>query len=247
VERIDAAALIGTETELAEITRVVKRLEDAIAIFAHDLRSPLAAIIAGAALLQKARSIEDTQFIIMNMTDCATRASSLVDDLTNATTAPRGHLRAIAETDRDIKRLLTQIIQEHCTTNPERVVQANIQLANSPPVDRSRFGQMFANLLGNAFMHGAADKPIFVDAFTADSFLEVRVRNGGKAISSEKMKTLFDPYKGSDNPANRGGRGLGLYIVAEMARAHGGDVCVTSNEMETCFRVSIPMGPPNAG
>jgi signal transduction histidine kinase len=73
----------------------------------------------------------------------------------------------------------------------------------------------------------------------------LRVHNGG-AIEASVLPTLFDPFRGSSRvrPDASRGLGLGLFIVQEIARAHGGTVDVSSSVSEgTTFLVRLPRRP----
>jgi phosphoserine phosphatase RsbU/P len=100
---------------------------------------------------------------------------------------------------------------------------------------------MFSNLLGNAITHGDATRPIVVHAATYPNSFELFISNSGKKISDEAMKHLFQPfYRGSIQPSMQG-LGLGLYIISEIAKAHGGALDVISTDEETRFTFSMPL------
>jgi signal transduction histidine kinase len=93
--------------------------------------------------------------------------------------------------------------------------------------------QILANLLANALTHGSKDHPVVVKAAFAGDELTLEVANRGIPIPPEKLPGLFQPFKrGKDG---REGLGLGLYIAAEIAKSHGGEILVSSTEAETKF------------
>jgi signal transduction histidine kinase len=60
-------------------------------------------------------------------------------------------------------------------------------------------------------------------------------------IPPQLLGEIFEPFRGRSDPGHRsGGLGLGLYIVQQLARAHGGDVAVTSAAGMTRFTVTLP-------
>jgi signal transduction histidine kinase len=69
------------------------------------------------------------------------------------------------------------------------------------------------------------------------------VANGGKAIPSESQRRLFQPFTRSSSRPHQEGLGLGLYIAAQIAAAHGGTMRVTSDAAETVFTFSMPLTP----
>ena len=94
-----------------------------------------------------------------------------------------------------------------------------------------------SNLLGNATRHGRGVAAI--DARRDGATVEIAVHNGGSPIPPELLPIIFEPFeRGSDD---RGGLGRGLYIVREIARAHGGEVSVSSTmDQGTTFRLRLP-------
>jgi signal transduction histidine kinase len=105
--------------------------------------------------------------------------------------------------------------------------------------------QAISNLLGNAIQHGSHDQPIAIalDGTQPDRVI-LRVTNAG-AIPPSTRGRLFDPFRGRDGRgANESGLGLGLYIVKQIAIAHGGDASLDSSDPErTSFVLELPRQP----
>lgn len=99
-------------------------------------------------------------------------------------------------------------------------------------------------LVGNAINYEAADTPIHVVLTGDEADVTVEVKNTGPTIEKEILNHIFDPLKrglSQDNRDENGaGLGLGLYIVREVGRAHGGEVTVQSDNGETVFAVRLP-------
>ena len=71
---------------------------------------------------------------------------------------------------------------------------------------------------------------------------EVWVANAGDLIPPEAMERLFTPFSRGEVRPNQQGLGLGLYFAAEIARAHGGTLSVSSTQDETRFTFQMPLG-----
>jgi two-component system sensor histidine kinase/response regulator len=103
-----------------------------------------------------------------------------------------------------------------------------------------------SNLIGNALKHGSPAAPVGVrlDGTRADCVVLV-VKNAG-TIPPAIVPHLFDPFRGGQRQAGRGGGlGLGLYIVSQIVQAHDGIVDVkTGDGDETAFYVRLPRGDP---
>jgi sigma-B regulation protein RsbU (phosphoserine phosphatase) len=102
---------------------------------------------------------------------------------------------------------------------------------------------MVSNLLSNAVTHGDGAKPILVAGHVRDGHLVISVANGGEPIPPAILDRLFQPFAGGTSP-ERQGLGLGLYIAAEIARAHGGALSVASTPEHTQFTFEMPLVPP---
>jgi len=108
--------------------------------------------------------------------------------------------------------------------------------------DADRIGAAISNLLGNALQHGSegAKVRVHVDG-TVPGNLSLRVSNEG-VIPPATLATMFEPFHASGpHSGGQGGLGLGLYIVNEFVKAHGGAVHARSNPREgTCIELAIP-------
>jgi signal transduction histidine kinase len=107
--------------------------------------------------------------------------------------------------------------------------------------DPDRVMQCLGNLVGNALQHG--EDPIVVEASECDDRRAVitRVTNRGDPLPPEVLRKCFEPFVSSGAP--RAGLGLGLYIVGEIARAHGATCDVSSDEAATSFVIRWPRTP----
>jgi len=226
------------EQELSELR------EQFIAVLGHDLRNPLASLGAGARILDRtARSEKDHQVIAMMQTSVM-RMAGLID---NVLDLARGRLGGGIALQRDaakpLEPVLVQVVDELRLASLGRVIEAEFKIDRPVSCDRSRIGQMLSNLLANALTHGASDKPVAVRAKTTDRSFELSVANAGEPIPAAAMDKLFQPFFRGDAHASRGGLGLGLYIASEIAKAHHGQLTVSSGAEETRFTFTMPLEP----
>jgi signal transduction histidine kinase len=113
--------------------------------------------------------------------------------------------------------------------------------------DADRLGAAISNLVGNALQHGAGSTVrVHVDGTQPES-LRVQVANQG-VIPAETLAKLFEPFHSSGpSSSNHGGLGLGLYIVNEFVKAHGGAVSARSTREDgTVIELGLPRGKPVA-
>ena len=109
--------------------------------------------------------------------------------------------------------------------------------------DPDRIYQAVSNLVVNAIRHGAPNLPVKIAVRGADRDVTVSVHNDGPAIPLEAVGTIFEPFQcgPSAGTSRSGGLGLGLYIVRQIALAHGGTVEMTSDDaVGTTFFLRLP-------
>lgn len=242
----DARALRDSRAALAE-TRETERLrEQFLAVLGHDLRNPLAAVRAGTNLLGRSALDPDQREVLEAMRQTTDRMARLVDDLLDlARGRLAGGIRIDPDSDIPLTRTLGSVLAEITSAHPDRRIETDFRIDAAPAVDHLRIAQMFSNLLGNAVAHGSPQVPIQVTAETRPDGFALSVANGGAPIPTEAQARLFQPYFRHGASAH-GGLGLGLYIAAQIARAHGGTLGVTSTEAETRFTFMMPMAAAKA-
>ena len=209
----------------------------------HDLRSPLASISSGIRLLARRETSSEKERQIMSlMQGSILRASELVD---NVLDFARGRLGGGMTLSRDANAplgpVLKQVVAEIVSVNPDHDIETHFEVEEPVDCDRVRLGQLLSNLLGNAVTHGAKDQPIAVRVIAVDGELMISVANGGQPIDEAARRKLFQPFFRGEIRPNRSGLGLGLHIASEIAKAHGGNLAVTSDENVTRFAFTMPL------
>ena len=218
--------------------------EQFIAVLGHDLRNPLAAISAGARILQRSGALrEHKELRVLDMINSTvTRMSDLIDNILDFA---RGRLGGGITLNRDANRplepVLEQVIDELRTASPQRLIETSFEIADPINCDRTRIGQLASNLIGNALTHGARDRPVRVGAKTESDEFKLWVANAGEPIPEAAMQRLFEPFFRGDVRDSRQGLGLGLHIASQIAQAHGGRIEVTSTPDETRFVFRMPL------
>jgi sigma-B regulation protein RsbU (phosphoserine phosphatase) len=229
---------LATERETAELR------EQFIAVLGHDLRNPLAAISAGARILQRSGALQEHKDLrVLDMINTTvTRMSDLIDDVLDFA---RGRLGGGITLSRDsslpLEPVLEQVIDELRTASSRRVIETSFQITEPVNCDRTRIGQLVSNLLGNALTHGAPDQPVRMGATTEGGSFRLWVANAGDPIPAAAMEKLFEPFFRGDVRDSRQGLGLGLHIASQIAQAHGGRIDVTSTSAETQFVFTMPL------
>jgi signal transduction histidine kinase len=217
--------------------------EQFIAVLGHDLRNPLASIDAGARMLRKRQLNDEAAEILGLMQGSVLRMSGLIDNVLDfARGRLGGGLTLYRNADEPLEPVLQQVVGELHASWPDRVIETRFTLDDPVDCDRGRLAQLFSNLLGNALAYGATDKPIRVLARTDGALFELSISNAGEPIPDAALQRMFQPFSRGAVRPNQQGLGLGLYIAAEIARAHGGTLTVASTAAETCFTLRMPCG-----
>ncbi|MFA4913147.1 MAG: GAF domain-containing sensor histidine kinase [Burkholderiaceae bacterium] len=216
--------------------------EQFIAVLGHDLRNPLASISAGSGLMRKLTTDEKTRSVLTRMDKSILRISGLIDNVLDfARGRLGGGFTLLRSPDAGLQSDLEQVVAELQAVWPERRIDSTIHLDVPVDCDRGRMSQMLSNLLANALAYGDVDKAIRIDVRTTDQAFEMAVSNHGVPIAPEMLERLFQPFFRATARPSQEGLGLGLFIVLEIARAHGGTLDVVSTDALTRFTFSMPL------
>lgn len=226
--------------------------EQLVGIVSHDLRTPLSIIALGAAMLHSNQISAAQARIVKRIANAGSRATRLTEDLLDFTQARIGGGLRVTRRVFDVRTMITECIDELRLTWPGRPLLYAHEGPEQVNADPDRLAQMITNLVNNAFTYGLPTQPISILSSTTldDSAptLNVRVHNYGEPIPPELIPHIFEALRRGEKENHPGSRsvGLGLYIVQQIARAHGGDVTVQSSRREgTTFVVSIPLNAGN--
>jgi PAS domain S-box-containing protein len=225
-----------------EAERVGEMQRLVMGVVSHDLRGPLQTIKMSATVLVRKGGLSDEQAErVLRISRAAERVGGIIRDLLDYTRARQGEALAIDPVDTAVEDLAKGIVLDTHSDHSHR----DITFASTGPcracVDPGRFGQVLMNLLGNALQHGSPTCRVRVSLEETDGEVQLSVANDGAPIPPSVQAELFEPFRRGGERQDRSGLGLGLFIVREIARAHRGDVTVTStHENGTTFIVRFP-------
>ncbi|MDL2183971.1 GAF domain-containing sensor histidine kinase [Pseudomonas sp. ChxA] len=233
-------ALQHTEAQLQEERSTAELREQFIAVLGHDLRNPLFAINFGAERLLRKHPDPATDTLIRHILSSGRRAAQLVEDVLDFARGRMGsgiplHLKDC----QDLQAALQHVVSEVQSVHPQRLIQADIGDLRGVYGDRDRLAQLLSNLVANAIHHGSHDGPVHVTAQIEHDQFTLAVKNPGQ-IDALALPRLFEPYARPLKDTPQAGLGLGLYIVKQIADAHGGQLTVSSCEQTgTQFTFSL--------
>jgi signal transduction histidine kinase len=235
-----ADRLRSAQSDLFEAHATSDLREQFIAVLGHDLRNPVASLLAGTTMLQAEPQSAKGSRILAMMRDTLGIVDRLVD---NVMDFARGRLGGGISLDRratEIGPLVAQAVDEIRAANPRRPIHTECSADRTVTLDPIRIYQLVTNLLGNAITHGATNEPITVRCGIEDEVFSLAVANGGTEIPLTARARLFEPFE-RNSDGNRDGLGLGLYIASQIAEAHDGVLSVVSSPLETIFTFKMPI------
>jgi two-component system OmpR family sensor kinase len=234
--------LAQIETAFAQRAQSEDRLRSFLADASHELRTPLTSIRGYAELLQKdAFATEsDRSRALSRIEKEAARMGVLVGDL--SLLAREGEGPEPARYRVNLAAVAAEAVEDARTLDPTRRIELEAPAEVPVAGDDARLEQMVHNLLGNALTHTPAGTPVEVGVAVRGSDAVLEVRDSGPGLSPEQAGRVFDRFYRGDSERLDGGSGLGLFIVASLARTFGGGASVDSALGQgTTFRVVLPV------
>nr|WP_282563330.1 HAMP domain-containing sensor histidine kinase [Gymnodinialimonas phycosphaerae] len=216
--------------------------EQFIAVLGHDLRNPLTSISVAMRMLSKEPLSEKGQEVLTLTQGSVQRMSLLITNVLDFARHRLGGGIGLKMTEGQVLEAeIRQVVAELHTAHPEREIKLEVTGVDAVTCDVPRVGQLLSNLLGNALTYGDPTLPIAVDVGLSQvGVFTLSVENHGPPIPEQALERLFEPFVRSTDDGNPMGLGLGLYIAAQIAKAHGGTLDVVSDEDGTRFTCQIP-------
>lgn len=233
VARSKAALLDSQETAVLR--------EQFIAVLGHDLRNPVAAINSGTNILLMSGKLDEANAnVVTMMRQSCLRMAGLINDVLDFARGRLGDGLSIErQPGASLETVLDHVIAEVGAAHPNRRITTSVDLQHGLTCEPARIGQLLANLLANAVVHGNPAYPVDVSATCTGGLFRMSVANHGDPIPAKKRPKLFQPFsRAGDNKPDKG-LGLGLYIAAEIAKAHNGVITVDSTIDRTVFTFTM--------
>jgi signal transduction histidine kinase len=247
------ARLHATETDLIArndaLVAADRRKDEFLAMLAHELRNPLAAIQTGLPLLERHAPRDDIETRAREVLRRQTALLiQLVDDLLDVSRVTRSRIELhVADVD------LTALVASVCDGFRTRVVEPRDQrLAVDIPAssvvvagDAGRLEQVLTNLLDNASKYSDPGTQIEVALRTCGDRAELRVTDHGIGIDAATLPQVFELFAQAQTSLDRarGGLGIGLTLVKALVELHGGDVRAASPGLGrgTTMTIQLPI------
>jgi two-component system heavy metal sensor histidine kinase CusS len=232
---------------LERLEKAYAQLEAFNADVAHELRTPLAVLIGQSEVaLSRPRSVHELQDVIGANLEYLQRLSAIVNDMLFLSRADRGARarRAFVPSLADTAR---EVIEYHEAALHEAGQGVRVRGDAAGPFDAALLRRALSNLLSNARRYAARGSLIEVDiGMLPDGRLQLVVSNPGPAIDAQHLPRLFDRFYRADAAREHSdtNHGLGLAIVAAIARMHGGEPFAESASQRTRVGLRLPAVDP---
>jgi signal transduction histidine kinase len=229
---------------LAEFSRTVESWRHVfLGALGHDLRGPLNAVIGTADLLVD--STKDTPYARQaeRILNGGVQLGRLVDGLLDYSKSTLGGGMNLQRSACDLAAALAEEIDLLRASLPEAPLSLQVDGDVRGDFDAVRIREAIHNLVTNAAKYGHQRGKIDVRAAGEGGHVRLAVSNAGEPQSGDALNALFDPLRRGSSAAHKGEHaslGLGLFIVREIARAHGGEVTAHSGNGTTTFVIVLP-------
>ena len=259
-----AQGALGVFIDVTRIERLEHVRQEFLSNVSHELRTPLTAILAFIETLEEG-AIDDKEAshrFLSIIRRNATRMHDLIDDTLELSAIESGNVQVRAEPVE-----LAPIVGDVIASLATKASAQGVVVSNTVPrdamvyADARRLEQMLMNLVENAIKfnreHGTVkisyEKDAEVEASRRSPVpgrrSRIMVEDSGEGIPAQHLERLFERFYRVDRARSRemGGIGLGLAIVKHLARAHGGEVTVTSELGKgSTFTIELPCVTKNS-
>lgn len=253
-----AQGALGVFIDVTRTEHLEQVRQEFLSNVSHELRTPLTAILAFIETLE-AGAIDDKEashrFLSIIRRNAA-RMHELIDDILELSAIEAGNVQVKVELVE-----LHPIVNDVISSLANKAAAQSIVLNNAVPpdtmvyADARRLEQMLTNLVENAIKFNRANGSVTIrsESDRGDNLRSanvgrrsrIMVEDTGEGIPAQHVERLFERFYRVDRARSRelGGIGLGLAIVKHLARAHGGEVTVTSElGRGSVFTIELPLG-----
>ncbi len=244
--RLGAVVLVRDESRLRRLEAI---RQEFVANVSHELKTPIGAIALLAETLAATDDPDDAARRIALLVEEAHRLGRIVDELLELSEVEgRDHTREpvdLAAMVEESVRSLQPAAERRRVTIELGLVRDQVCLA-----DDRQLGSAVTNLIDNALKYSDEGSAVSVRVRPGDGWADVVVQDRGIGIPQPELERVFERFYRVDKARSRdtGGTGLGLAIVRNVARAHGGEILLSSREGDgSTFTLRLPLVSVPAG
>ncbi len=223
-----------------------QRKDDFLSMASHELKTPLTAVKIQTQLVRKRlvrQGLAETAAALARIEEPVKQLERLIGELLDVSKIQAGRLEYVRKPV-DLDALLHEVaetMQQMSTTHSIVVRGATAHLLVG---DKGRLEQVFINLLSNAIKYSPDACTVEIEASASAEIVTIRVLDHGIGIPQEQREKIFERFYRVGDLSQRAvpGLGMGLYIVAEIVKQHGGTIVVESEVGKgSTFTVALPL------
>jgi PAS domain S-box-containing protein len=245
---------LSEQRRLLELEHASQRMQEFIAMLAHELRNPMAPVRNASSVLRRQ---QDMPPIALRMCDIIDRQmghlTRLVDDLLDVGRIVTGKI-ALSFAPIDFSEVVHTSIETVRPSLLARRQTLDLQLPGPLPLlgDATRLAQSLQNLLHNAVRYTPPGGHVTVSVRTEGSSLFASVADNGSGIAHEALERIFDLFHqepSAERSPSESGLGIGLNLARALVEQHGGRLTAHSDgpDRGSCFVMQLPMRQAAAG
>jgi len=258
-----AQGALGVFIDITRIERLEQIRQEFLSNVSHELRTPLTAILAFVETLETGAidDKESAERFLSIIRRNATRMQNLIDDILELSAIEAGNVQVRAE-EVELNPIVNDVVASLVSKTAVQDIVVNNAVPGEAKVyaDARRLEQMLTNLVENAIKFNRAGGQVTIKYESSSPAIEeaddfgrrsavvgrtdrITVEDTGEGIPTQHLERLFERFYRVDRARSRemGGTGLGLAIVKHLARAHGGEVTVTSELGKgSTFTIELP-------
>lgn len=248
-ENGNVVTVAGITRDVSDLKQSIKVRDEFLSIASHELKTPLTTLKLQSQLRTRMLEKGKVDFFSVDKLDKMfhdddmqiNRLNRLVDDMLDASRMNAGKIELHMESF-DIQEVVHDVLNRlslHLQNN-----RIDVKLNMQPVVgvwDKYRLEQVFTNLLTNAIKYGE-QKPITIETKIVNDELVMSIKDEGMGIKKDDQKRIFQQFERAINSSSVSGLGLGLYIVSEIVKTHGGEISLESRiHRGSTFIVKLPL------
>ena len=223
-----------------------RQMNEFLAMLAHELRNPLAAIVNALGLM-RSKKPHDQAWLRDVIDRQAAHLTRIVDDLLDVSRITRGKIDLKREL-LDLNDLVSRVVEACRPSIEARRHRMELKLAQDAlpvDVDSTRLAQVVHNLISNAVKYTPEGGQISIHLALEGGKAVLRVRDSGIGIPADLLPKVFDLFVQGDRSLDRteAGLGIGLTLVKRLLALHGGSVEAASGgpDKGSEFTVWLPL------
>ncbi len=229
-------------------TNLAQAKEDFTNMVVHELKAPIVAIKGASELIEAPDKLTTNEILKLSHLIYEQSENLLLEisSILDAAKIESGRF-TLNKNPADLNELILNKIRLFQPEAVRRGIKLLVQAVRLPiiSIDESRINNVLNNLISNSLKFTPSGKTITISTELTNTEVKVKVADTGIGIPKDKQKNLFSKYSYSESPISSHiqiGTGLGLYIVKEIIKAHGGRVLLESEESKgTTVSLILPL------